>query len=152
MNLQEFKRTRVTMTVEQYAALYDGDFDTINKETAKMHVYKDGLYLRETLNGFLHNDLGTDSATCADLEVMEEYFWKDYAELFYNPKVKLCKEAEKLLTDLRSSTMILTKYWLNLDNDSKHKNLLSEFYPDEMPEFNELSELIDEWVMRTINK
>ena len=148
MELTEFRRTRVTMTVEQYAALYDGDFDVINKETAKMHVYKDGIYLRETLNGFLHNDLGVEQATCSDIETMEEYFWKDYANDFYNPKPELSELGKNLLKKFKTASSVLNEYWIEASDEEKE--LLEEHYPIPLPSFDDLNNLIGYWVKTTL--
>jgi len=149
MTLQEFKRTRVTMTVEQYASLYDGDFDTINKETAKMHVYKNGLYLRELLNGFYCSDLG-DETRIKELDAAENCFWNSYANDFYNPKPKLSKEVIEALYAFKLASQELSRLWYMIDDEQC--SILETGYPKYIGSFDGFSIDVKEWVNVVLTK
>lgn len=140
LTFQQFVRTRVLITVDDYKNNYDNHFD--DEYTARIYVYKDGLYIRETIFGYFLDDLGAPGVD--SLENAEKLFWDRYGKDFYNKSLELPQDAKKLLVNLRKASAELSVFLLVVDDDVEE--LLTKDYPETMPCFIELNSDIAKWI------
>ena len=154
MNLTEFKRTRVVMTLEQAMAL--GYFENncldedVKKETARVHTYCNGLYIRELINGNFSTDMVTANKYNSRLDITEFYFWEEFAKHECNPKPILSTDAKKLLKELSQVQNALLTHWIDRDN-ADDDNLLAKHYPPDVIEFEELTIKLSKWIQKTLD-
>jgi len=144
MNLEEFRRTRVVMTPELFINIYNPD-GGLGNDTARVHVYKDGLYIRELLNGCYSTDMdSTCNKMVRERKVVEFHFWNNFAELTYNPKPRLNPMLYDALMSFKVATGNLSETWIQSDDD-KTNELLGIDMPLDIS-FDEFNSAVHDWV------
>jgi len=133
LTLEQFRKSRVEMTPEQYCSIYltiEETKDNFVEGVLKVHVYKGGLYIEEHDNGF-YVTYGNGRSFTPDLEHSENVFWEEFACGEFNylteEQTEKLDEIKSLINVLHISALHLSDRWSEMQDEDLDELLCVKF-------------------------